>query len=358
MNKTRKILLIVSASLASALISYFAMGVIGASIASNKIFQRRYSDISTLEYDFYRFQYVRSDYESLTKREEITFSCNGETLMGYFYESTSPKGVIIFAHGVNNLADGNNAQLYDYYLQRDYDIFAIDMTGCGRSSGKGLKSLHESRYCVVNAVKTMQNYEKTKDLPIFLFGHSWGAYGVVAATEDIKGVSAVASFAAYNSPYEMMYGFMKGRSTDAVALTKPAFQLAVSTLWGDPSYFTAETAIQHNSDVPYFVVQGDKDDTVLIDRYSLYDNVIRDNYDNVTAIRLHDMYHGSPWKTIEAVEYVKQCEKEIAEVRRQHKGDDKEEAVEQYFLTVDKEKASELNTDLLNQIDNLFTSQI
>ena len=358
MNKTRKIILITSASLASAIISYFGFGLIAASIASNQIFENRFSDVSSLNNDFYRFQYVRSDYESLKNREEIPFPCNNETLMGYFYESPSPKGVIIFAHGVNNLADGNNAQLYDYYLNRNYDIFAIDMTGCGRSTGKGLKSLHESRYCVLNAVKTMQNYEKCKDLPVFLFGHSWGAYGVVAATEDIKGVSAVVSFAGYNCPAEMMYGFVKGQSSDAVALTRPAFDFAVSCIWGSPSYFTAETAIKHNKEIPYFIVQGDKDDTVLLEKYSIYDNVVRDSYENVTAIKLENMYHVSPWKTINAAEYIKQCEKDIAEIRNNNKGDIAQSLVEQYLATVDKEKASALNTDLLEQIDNLFINQI
>ena len=358
MKKPRKIALIISASLASAIVTYFGGGLIITSIASENFINKRYSDVSTLKDDFYRVQKVRTDYPSLNNREEISFKSGKETLMGYLYESTSPKGVIIMAHGVNNQADGNSAPMQDYYVNHNYDVFAIDLTGCGRSTGKGIKSLHESRYCVANAVKTVKNLDKTKDLPIFLIGHSWGAYGVVAATQDVDGVKAVAAFSGYNKPNDMTYGFAESYTSSIVAVTKPSLDFSLSILCGTDSFFSAETAIRNNTDVQYVVIHGDRDNTVPLKKYSLYDNIVRDNYSNVTPILLNGVTHGAPWKTIDAMEYTGEVEKGLANLRKQYKGNLPDEVREEYLSSFDKERTSVVNADLLNQIDEIFTSHI
>lgn len=358
MNKPRKIALIISASLASAIVTYFAGGLIVTSIVSNGFINKRYSDVSTLGDDFYRVQKVRTDYESLSVREEISFTSGEETLMGYLYESASPKGVIIMAHGVNNQADGNSAPMQDYYVNHNYDVFAIDLTGCGRSTGKGIKTLHESRYCVANAVKTVKNLAKTKDLPIFLIGHSWGAYGAVAATQDVDGVKAVASFSGYNKPNDMMFGFAESYTTRASVVLKPSLDFSLSVLCGGDSFFSAEKAIRNNSDVHYVVIHGEKDNTVPLKKYSLYDNIAKDGYSNVTPILLNGVTHGAPWKTVDAMEYTSEVEKGLADLRKKYKGKLPDDVREEYLSSFDKERTSVVNTDLLNQIDTIFTSYI
>lgn len=357
MNKRRKVIVIIASALASTTVSYFGFGLILTSIIADNFINKRYSDISALETDpFYHIQKVRTDFPSLNEREEIIFKCNGENLVGYFYEAPNPKGVIVFAHGVNNLADGNHAQMHNYFLNQDYDVFAIDMTGCGRSGGKGMKTLQESRYCVRNAVKTVQNMEKTKDLPLFLIGHSWGGYGVVSATEDIQGVKAVVSMSGYNTPSEMLYGFAENNTSKAVIIAKPTINFSLATLYGDDSFFSAETAIKHNPDLPYVIIQGGKDTTVPLVKYSIYDHVVRDNYNNVTTIKLDDMFHGTPWKTMTAVNYMVQIESDLKDLKKQYKNNIPTDVYNEFIASIDKEKSSEVNTELLGQIDMMFTS--
>ena len=91
---------------------------------------------------------------------------------------------------------------------------------------------------------------------------------------------------------------------------------------------------------------------------SIYDNVVRDNYENVTAIKLEGMTHGTPWKTLDATNYTAKCEQELKDLRKQYKGKLPGEVREEYIAGVDKEKASEVNTSLLEQIDEMFTSRI
>ena len=359
MTKKKKIILIASLSLLSAVVTYFGGGLIVTKVAFDGFINKRFSDVSTLlTDDFYRIQKVRTDYPSLDERKEIPFYCNGETLKGYLYEVNSPKGLIIMAHGVNNQADGNSAQMQDYFVTHGYDLFAIDMTGCGRSTGPGIKNLHESRYCVKNAVNYVKGLNEVKDLPIFLIGHSWGGYGVVAATNDVDGISAVCSMSGYNLPNEMTYGFVEGYTSPVVGVMQPSLNFSLSVLYGNDSFFPAEKAIKRNSDLPFMVIHGSNDHTVPLKRYSLYTNIIKDNYLNVTPVLLEGMSHGAPWKTLDAVSYMASVEKDLKALSKQYGGKIPDDVHEAYLTTVDKEKSSVVNTQLLDSIDQFFQSNI
>ena len=356
MTKNRKRIVISLSVVASAIVTYFGFGLIGVSVASNAFINKRYSDLDLLEEDFYSVQNSRDDYPALATREEVPFKCGKETLMGYLYENESPKGVVIAAHGVANLADANGSQVQNYYVTHGYDVFAIDMTGCGRSTGKGMKTLYESKYCVKYAVETVKKHAKTKDLPVFLIGHSWGGYGVVTATDEVEDVSAVASFSGYNMPSDMMYAFAETNTSKAVIVTKPAMEFGVSCLWGYRSFITAESVIKKHPDIPYIIIHGDEDNTVPLKQISIYDNVVRDNYKNVFTYKIEGMTHGAPWKTLRAVQYTSQYENGLKELRKQYKGNLPEQIRKTYIENIDKEKASEVNADLLNLIDTIFTS--
>ena len=133
MNKKAKKIII--GSLIGAVVLYFGLGIVGTLVATEGYINVRNCDPDLLEQDFYRVQKCRADYESLKDREVVTFPCGKETLTGYLYENPSPKGVIVFSHGVMNLADANMSQMQDYYVTHGYTVFSFDMTGCGRSTG-------------------------------------------------------------------------------------------------------------------------------------------------------------------------------------------------------------------------------
>ncbi len=360
MNKKPKIIMIISLSLASAIVTYFGLGLLATYSINENLVNVRGADINELENsDYYDIQYTRKDYPLMADREEIDFKCGKTNLKGYLYTVDNPVGVVIAAHGVTSYADGNHAQYHNYFLEHNWDVFSFDMTGCGRSSGRGMKTLHESRYCVRNAVKTMQNMDLTKDLPICLFGHSWGAYGVVSATNDVSGVKAVASFSGYNSASEMMYGFAESHTSKAVILTKPAFETALFLLQGQDAFYEASSAIKKNKDTNYIVIQGDRDYTVPLEKYSIYDKVVDKNYTNVIPILLEGYGHSSPWKTLTANKYMEDViDPAIEEMHRTYGEHIPEDVFKEFLITVDKEKANGLNYNLLNKINDIFLESI
>ncbi len=356
MEKKKKITLIISLSLVSTFITYFGGGLIATAVVNENLINVRGSTIETLkEDDFYRIQYIREDYDSLKEREEVPFKCNNNTLMGYLYTVENPKGVIITAHGVNALADGTHAQFHDYMVRNNWDVFSFDMTGCGRSSGRGMKTLFESRYCVINAVKTVQNHEKTKDLPICLLGHSWGAYGVVTASKEFPEIKAVASFSGFNQPAEIMYGFAEYYASPAVIVTKPSLDLALYTLFGDPAFYVASSVVRSNKGTNYIVVHGDRDEVVPLKTYSLYDNVANRGLANVTSLLIEDTGHVGPWKTNESNHYIDDVlMAHMDDLHKQYPDGIPEDVYNEYIDSIDKEKSSAINTDLFDQIFTIF----
>ena len=355
MTKKKKIVLILSLSVFSAVVTYFGGGLVVTSVAIENLLNIRGSTEDSLNSLEYQLQKNRSDYPSLDNRELISFKCGKETLQGYFYEVNNPKGVVITAHGVNSMADAQG-QLQNYFVNNNYDVFSFDMTGCGRSSGKGMKTLHESRYCVRNAVKTVQNMDKTKDLPLFLVGHSWGGYGVVSASNDVDGVSAVVAFSGFNQPGDAIYGFAEYSISKAAILTKPALDFALTTIYSSDEWFKASTAIKHNKDTKYFIVQGETDDIVPLKRYSIYTNVDENKCNNVTKVLLPGVGHSGPWRSKEALDYLDEISKELDNLKKQYKDNIPEDVKQEFLSKVDKEKSSAMNLDLMNQINDLFLS--
>lgn len=359
MEKKRKIILIISLSLVSATVTYFGFGIIGTHISNESFFNVRSTSEETLMDDYYyRIQNVRTDYPNMAIREEITFKSNKDELRGYLYEVNNPVGVIVAAHGINSLADGAQAQYHNYFLEHNWDVFTFDMPGCGRSSGT-MHSLIESRVAVKNAVETIQKHEKTKDLPLCLIGHSWGAYGVVTASNDLDGVSAVAAFSGYDSPAEIMYGFAINYFSPTLCVTKPALYTGLSLLKGSSAFYTGHEAIKNNPDIQYVIYQGDLDEVVPLKHYSIYDNIVKKNYSNITPVLLEGVGHVEPWKSKEANEYIDNViTPELDELKKEYGNKLPEDVFNEFMTHIDKEKASGLDLPLLDNLNQLFLDSV
>ncbi len=71
MQKRRKRIVITLCVIASSIVTYFAFGLIGVSVAADAFINKRNGD---LQDDIYCVQKTRKDYPLLDNREEILFS--------------------------------------------------------------------------------------------------------------------------------------------------------------------------------------------------------------------------------------------------------------------------------------------
>ena len=356
MKKKKKFTIIISSILVGIIVTYFASCFIGYGVMANILFKKRTCDVEILNTDpYYTIINSRDDYPNLTNREEIVFPYKEYNLMGYLYQTEiERKGLIISAHGMNSLADGEHAQYQSYYLDKGWDIFAFDMVGCGRSEGKGILSLAESRFCVESAIEAMK--EKYEDVPICLIGHSWGGYGVVAATNNYH-VNCVIEFSGFNEPRDLMLG-MANKTTPLASLTAFGFDLALQAFEGNKAYYKASEAVINNPDINYYLIHGENDDVVPIKNYSIYGQFADENYQNVKTLMLADSGHIGLWRSKEANEYFYDKYREIESLMKTYGSDLPSPLYDDFKASVDKDKASQLNFELLDDIEEYLLSSI
>ena len=307
------------------------------------------------------FYFVKSqrDFPLLQNREIHTFKCHKETLTGYLYEVENPHGLIITAHGINTLADSNHALYQNYFVEQGWDVFAFDEVGCGRSTGKGMVSLAESRYCVDSAISYVRSVDKIKDLPICLFGHSWGSYGVVTASGENDDIKAVTAFSGYDAPNEIMFSFAMNYASPLLGFTKPILDMSLYTMFGNQAFYTASGVIKRNNDTKYLIIHGDLDDVIPLKGYSIYTHVVNKNYPNVDTILLEGFKHTKPWTTQASFDYLDEVVfPGYYSLEREYEGNIPEEVLNSYIDSIDFDLANQLDLTLMNRINTLFLDSV
>ena len=299
-KKIRKIIIITSISVIS---FYILGGVVASFIVNDVVFKDKVTNNGVLQSSvaFYKTQ---KDYPLLSERQEHTFKSGKNKLSGYYYDVSEDKGLVIFAHGLSNYSDDCNAQMHNYFVELGYDVFAIDLTGSGRSAGRTTIGLHQSAYDIKSAYNYLKDNNLLKD-NLILCGHSWGAYGSVIASSIGVKTDKVIAFSAYNCPIDMMHEIAKQQVGFLADLNYPTYALGNLFEFGGKPFKKATDAIK-KSDTNYLIIQG-REDYVLTENTSLYKKV--KDYDNVTPLLLESVGHSYPWLSTSSISYLNDLEK-------------------------------------------------
>lgn len=118
------------------------------------------------------------EYKDLVYEPIEFMSSNNYTLRGFIYKNkdiNDYKGIIIAVHGIGF---GHNYlyNIIDFFTKNNYLVLAYDQIGSGISSGKGINNFISSIEDVNKAISFLKTSFQYSNLPIFLFGHSWGAF--------------------------------------------------------------------------------------------------------------------------------------------------------------------------------------
>ena len=357
LTKKSKIIIITSAVVGSIIITYFGGSLIATSAVDANIFNHR-TELSELEENpYYLLHKTRDDFSSLSNRKEFTIKHNKLNLQAYFYEQVNPKGLVIATHGVSSFADSDQSQIHNYFVNKGWDVLTFDMVGCGRSEGKNMVGLYESKYIVDSVLNYVSNDELLKEMPICLIGHSWGAYGVASSSKNHEKVCAIAALSGYNTPNEMMYEYVKNHQSTAFVLGKPGLDFSLGVMKGQKAFNKASSEVKKHKDINYMIVQGSDDDIVYYGA-SLYKSLKTKTPENVTLEYVEKGNHVGIWRSIEAVSYYRELRNQYDQLDKQYNVNIPEETLNEFLLTVDKEKSSELNLTLMDKINDMFLNSV
>lgn len=240
-----------------------ASSTLDPGVALSAVFSRRLSDeesfLASIESKIYLSQ---KDFPLLQDREIHRFVSGKNKLVGYFYRGEGiAKGLVLYVHGIKGQADDNYAIWQNRFVEAGYDVFAIDLTASGRSGGMGIDGLCQSAVDVNNALTYVQTSGKFPHEPIFLFGHSWGGYGVTTSTGLGARPSAIAALSGFDSPLKEMLGLPKEVIGIPVDYKKEELIEALKMRCGDIYDLSGSQSIEE-AGVPLFLGQGAEDNVV------------------------------------------------------------------------------------------------
>lgn len=177
-------------------------------IADGAISVSVYEDIFGSRYDSYAPLMLRAeDFEDLEITEYKFPSDKGQTLTGYFYRSGGgQKGVVVMAHGFGGGGHNSYMNCADYFAKHGYYVFAFDATGNDSSEGESVGGLPQGVIDLDRAIDFIGNGEalpQLRNLPVFLFGHSWGGYCVCEVLKFHPEVRAVIEISGFNSSSDL-----------------------------------------------------------------------------------------------------------------------------------------------------------
>ncbi|MDD4324611.1 MAG: alpha/beta fold hydrolase [Eubacteriales bacterium] len=226
------------------------------------------------------------EFPALDREKHIFVSDKGQELVAYMYfhadadtdtaeDGTSPRGVVIIAHGLGGGGHNVYMGLADYFASSDYLVFAYDATGNGESEGASAKGMPQGLIDLDYAIRYVKDSPAIGDLPIVLFGHSWGAYSAASVLNlhpDVKAVVISAGFDRTEDLFEEagreMFGF-------TIKLFLPFVSLYERIKFGDYAKYgstdgldksSAHAMVLHSADDE--MISSEKSFDIFYERYA------------------------------------------------------------------------------------------
>lgn len=206
------------------------------------------------------------DFDGLQRTRYEFTSDKGQKLVGYMYSAgENQRGIIVMAHGFGGGGHNSYMDCANYFAQHGYFVFAYDATGNDESEGEGVGGLPQGVIDLNYAITFLEESENFPNLPIALFGHSWGGYSVCSVLTYHPEVKAVIACSGFNASSDMFESEGKNQAGDGIYLMLPFAKIHERIKYGDYALNTAMDGFS-KSDAAVMIVHS-SDDEVVPTRY-------------------------------------------------------------------------------------------
>ena len=254
LSKKKKIILVVLSCIIVVLIGgwwFFSVRIY------NDNFNKRFESYEPLVFRV-------EDFEGLQRTRYEFPSDKGQLLTGYIYGTgIDPKGILVMAHGFGS---GHNSYMdcANYFAQRGYCVFAYDATGNDESEGDGVGGIPQGVIDLDHAISFVEKSGYFPDLPIVLFGHSWGAYSACSVLTYHPEIKAVIECSGCNHPSDLFEVGGKEQAGSLIYTMIPFIKLHERIQFGQ---FASNTAMDGfaKSGAAIMIVHSEDDSVVPIE---------------------------------------------------------------------------------------------
>ena len=330
---------------------------VGCTIKVFEVYSQQFGRIEGMnDNTFYTYITWKEMDQVKYSRQEIRFYSGTNRLQGFIYGSSNNNGLVVISHGLGGTAD-HYFPMIMYFVDQGWRVFAYNNTGVGGSEGDSVRGLTQSVIDLDAALTYIKNESMFNGLPIMLVGHSWGGFAVCTVLNYNHNISAVVSFAGFNSAQELFAEQGVGMVGGIFYALSPQFWALEKQLFGNAVKLTAVGGI-NRANIPVMIVQSSDDEVIPAKTTSIYAHRGRITNPYVDIVFFdgenksgHEYVFGSKGKR----EYrtLAQASWEAYQAGHQNVTNAlMAQWAEEYGF--DKTKANELNPDLMERINNLF----
>ena len=351
LNKTVKIGIIIFLCL-------IIFGCIGCTVVALETYSQVYARVEDRkDSEFTTYITWKEIDQAKYPREEVHFNSGKNKLQGFIYGGSNNSGLIVISNGIGGTSD-DYLPMVMYFVDKGWRVFCFNNTGVGGSEGESIRGLTQSVIDLDAALAFVKSSSQFSGLPVMLVGHSLGGYAVCTVLNLNQNVNAVVSFAGLNSSKEIF-------KEQGVAMVGKVFYLLTPQAWaidrqlfGDKVKLTAVDGI-NKANIPVMIVHSSDDESISAISNSIYAHRSEINNPNVEIVFLngenasgHERVYGS----IKATEYMKLATKSWEAYKAEH-GYVSNATLAQWAkeFNFDKNKANELNMELMERVNDLFS---
>ena len=202
------------------------------------------------------------DFDGLQRTKYEFASNKGQKLTGYLYTTEEkPHGIVVMAHGFGGGGHNSYMDCANYFAHHGYCVFAYDATGNDESEGEGVGGLPQGVIDLDYAITFVEESGNFPDLPIVLFGHSWGGYSVCSVLTYHPEVKAVIACSGFNSSSDMFEAEGKKQAGNGIYLILPFVKLHERMKYGGYASNTAMDGFSE-SDAAIMILHSLDDEVV------------------------------------------------------------------------------------------------
>ena len=318
--------------------SFCTLSVVGSVVAFRVIYRRtdNLNSVVTLRYsciDSRRYP-----------RQEVSFLSGENRLRGYLY-GKGGKGVIVIAPGISSDSEAHLPEIMKF-LDSGYEALTYDMTGVCRSEGESRVGLQQAKRDLLAAV----DFVRQEHLPIYLYGHSLGAYAVAAALDETE-VTAAICLSGFDSPVGMMHGSARDYVGILADMEYPFLYFQnVLTFGGDADDRAVESI--NAVSTPVLLCHGTEDKIIP---YARSLNAQSDRLTNPNAVceKIDADYrsgHNYAWLSADAARYMAQKQEELDDLRKACGGELPQKVLDDFYRDFDAEKAAQTDGSFMDSV--------
>lgn len=334
------------------LLCVFAVFSVCSIIAVTQIFRDIFARTEVPEYYAYlRYDDVADEYD----RELISFPSGENMLQGYLYGAENTKGLVVICHGIGGGADSYFPESL-YFVEHGYQVFAFDNTGCHRSEGENMVGLCQSVLDLDAALTYLESQPRFDDLPVLLYGHSWGGYAVTAIFNFDHDIAASASVAGFNKQMPVILEWGKDMMGGLVYLEYPYIWVYQQAYFGANANWNAVDGI-NRTDTPVLIIHGTEDTSVGYDGAGIIayrDEITNPNVQYKICDQAPQNDHSHLFASLDAIAYEEQLNGELEELKASYDDEIPDDVIADFYDRVDKQKLSELDAQFMEDVLNFY----